>query len=1003
MKHICIYLALTCMGVTSLSAQTSLPYNHAQTLPIAQHLYDAGVHHGGRPLELMLPPSFTMADQRPYLIALAKLMSQERSDAEVIEAFIIQHPASLDRSRAYLMLTLLYWERSDWERAYTSLDKVVRDGLNDTEASQYYLLQAYRALSSNLERDEAVGQAESLLVLATETDNEWSERALLTLVSLRWYRGERERAQSILSQTRWSEALQPDVAYVRSLIAFEGSDLSSAIAEAQNAMRLYPALRSRVRLHGAIGQAYYRLGDYAGAQSSLERAQGLGVLTAPEAFSYGWVLHRAGSYSQAIPQLMLGAEDKGRIGLLSQFYLADSYVRTQQSQKAQLIYTALINHPDADPKLREESHYQSIEVGHSGRGSDAFGQTLQRVEQFLLRYPQSKHYARVWELLAEYLSTSKAYEQSLAILNRLGKRTADANALRQEVTLSWALSEDRGSGAYLSRLNDAIALGPKSTAYSSALCERAGVYLASGDYAKALQDATLAGGNSWPKQDSGLKLRSHYLQGYALYNMQRYAEAKAMLQSALELSQEASLRADILCRLGDCALATAQGYATAQGLYQQAVTLVPTDASEPLERIAYLQGLQGRWQEQIATLDVLLADYPDSPIRPTALYNKGRALLIGAKDSRQAMQVFSQVQEQYPTSAEAPTSALEQSLILSNAGDTQAAIQSYKALVSRYPASPEAKSALEDLRALYADADRSDDYLAYIRSLPPHLRPEGEQTLRLQYQGLQSRLRRGEAQTEELLTFLREYPTSTEAQQIESTLLDRYRAQKAWQSGVDYLQHQLASNPPATRAEQMREQLIDFYRRNGQVAQALSTARELYKQAGKGSAKQISAGLSVVELANEAGQYQEANSLATDLLKGAKLSTEQRHAFTLGKGVAQESLKAFNGAVATYATVEKDQDTPQRAEATVRRASIHLRLKEAQKSVDILEQFIAKGSSHNYWLARAFVLLCDAHFALGETYMSQQYIESLRENYKGTEADIWQMISEREEQYKLKK
>lgn len=880
---------------------------------------------------------------------------------------------------------------------------MVRDGLNDTEASQFYLLQAHLLLSSPLERDKAVAHAEPLLVLATETDNEWSERALLTLVSLRWYRGERERAQAILNQTRWSQTLQPEVAYVRSLMAFEGANLSSAIAEAQNAMRLHPALRSRARLHGAIGQAYYRLGDYAGAQSALERAHGLGTLTPSEAFAYGAVQHRGGAYAQAIPHLMRGAEHKGRIGLLAQFYLADCYVRTQQNQRAQLIYTALISHPEAEPQLREESHYQSIEVGHAGRGSDAFGQTLQRVEQFLLRYPQSKHYARVWDLLTEYLSSSRAYEQSLDILNRLGKRTAEADALRQEITLSWALSTSKAEGAYLSRLSEAIALGPKSSAYSSALCERARVHLAAGDYITAWEDAKLAEQHIWKGQESELKLRSLYLQGYALYNRGKYTEAQPPLQRALRYSTEAELKADILCRLGDCALATTQGYATAQGLYQEAVSLVPIQASEPLERIAYLQGLQGRWQEQIATLDQLITGYPDSPLLPQSLYNKGRALLIGAKDAQQAARVFAQVEELYPSSAQAPTSALEQALILSNAGNTDAAIQSYKALVSRYPASPEAKSALEDLRALYAEADRSDDYLAYSRSLPPHLRPEGEQDLRLQYQSLQSRLRRGDAQTEELLAFLHTYPNSSEAQQVETALLTRYREQGAWQSGVDYLQAQLAGRQDVTRGEQIREQLVDFYRYNGQPDQALSTARELYKQVSKGSVKQITAGIAVVELANSLGQSAQANSLATDLLKNTKLSTEQRQTLTLGKGIAQENLKAFNGAIATYTTLQKDADTPQRAEAIVRRAALHLRLKEAQKCVDVLEQFIAEGSPHNYWLARAFVLLSDAHAALGETYMSQQYIESLRENYKGKEADIWQMIAEREEQYKLKK
>ena len=46
-------------------------------------------------------------------------------------------------------------------------------------------------------------------------------------------------------------------------------------------------------------------------------------------------------------------------------------------------------------------------------------------------------------------------------------------------------------------------------------------------------------------------------------------------------------------------------------------------------------------------------------------------------------------------------------------------------------------------------------------------------------------------------------------------------------------------------------------------------------------------------------------------------------------------------------------------------------------------------------MARALIVLSDTYLAKGDEFQAQQYIESLRSNYKGDEADIQEMIKER--------
>ena len=132
-------------------------------------------------------------------------------------------------------------------------------------------------------------------------------------------------------------------------------------------------------------------------------------------------------------------------------------------------------------------------------------------------------------------------------------------------------------------------------------------------------------------------------------------------------------------------------------------------------------------------------------------------------------------------------------------------------------------------------------------------------------------------------------------------------------------------------------------------------------------------------------------------------SSATRSELILLQGKGEEATGATGKAIKTYEPLLKEWDTATGAEAYIRHASLLFRAGKVQEAKRATDAFIAKGTPQQYWLARAFLLLADCYHKLGETYVAEQYVTSLRENYKGTEADIAQMINDRLNTYQKKK
>jgi TolA-binding protein len=141
--------------------------------------------------------------------------------------------------------------------------------------------------------------------------------------------------------------------------------------------------------------------------------------------------------------------------------------------------------------------------------------------------------------------------------------------------------------------------------------------------------------------------------------------------------------------------------------------------------------------------------------------------------------------------------------------------------------------------------------------------------------------------------------------------------------------------------------------------------------------------------------FHEAARAATTFLANANLSPEVTAEARYLRGKSLQQVNEVEKAMEDFQSLAQDTRNIYGAEAQFILADTYYRWKSYDKVESQVKSFMQKGTPHQYWMARALIVLSDTYRAKGDDFQARQYLESLKNNYKGSEADVQQMINER--------
>lgn len=907
-----------------------------------------------------------------------------------LKDYLDSHPETYHQDQLRFYIGSTHFEQKEWAKALFWFSQADVDYLSAKEQEDY----AFRGSYANLQAGD-IEKARQGFGLLSQNSQEYKEPAIFYLAYIDFKKGNYDKALRVFEQYKNKPGYQEEATFFLIQGKFLNNDLRGAIADAEEYERKYANSKNLVEVYRILGNSYNRTGnanksiDYYEKYLSLENNP-----IREDMYLLGTSYSKKGDYNQAIKRLQLVASTTDALGQAAYMQLGQNYMALNDNTNALLSFDAAAREK-YDPTISEVALYNYAVLVHKTSLS-AFDQSVTVLERFLDEYPKSSYVKNINGLLASTYLSTKNHKAALTAINRLKSPDNQILAAKQSILFKIG-TEDFINSDYSSALNDfsqSISLGNyDAVARRQAYFWRGETYYRMGNYSSASSDYNNYL-SSAPASDENYALALYNL-GYTHFQLKQYGSASSSFQKyvAQERNKSKNTYSDALNRIGDIHLFN-RNYSSAENSYSQAAAQGGSGADYADFQKAFVLGLQRNYSGKVSALDAMMRKYPNSQYRDDALYEKSRALVMLNQDN-EAIRVLETLMSGNPRPDMAQQAGVQLGQTYFNNNNYTKALEAYKKVVAVNPNTEDGRMAIQSMESIYKELNDISAYASYVNSLGTGVVISSTRQDSLTYQAAENIFMKGQNENARsaMQKYLQSYPNGAFVGDAHFNLGSIAYNKNDMSTALS----EFMSTVKSKNSKYMNEAL-EYAAKLQYERSSYQEAYDLYKQLNNqalSSDVKHTAQVGMLRCASVLNKDSEVVSVANTLLAGSKVSPEIEAEARFLRGKSYLSLKQTDKAMTDLQQVAKDTRTVSGAEAQYLIAGSYYSLKQYDKAEKQLFDFIKLGTPHEYWMARAFILLSDNYLAKGDKFQARQYLESLQANYKNPEADIASMINQR--------
>ncbi len=988
MKRFIFSLAflLICLIVSAQETKTS-EYEHA-LFQKGKEFYEEGLYLQSREVLNQFLEYHPEALNANSKIMLAELMLAKSAiyldltEGELLMSnFSLKYAPEKLSQEAILELADYYFKTKVYKQAIDYYSKVDTTNLDQSEKVSLSFRRGYAYYT----RSDHLNDFKSI----QKGDHPYKQKANYYLGVMSFKNGDYEKSLDYFENSKGDKDFDKVIPYYKSQIYFAIQDYNNVISTGEKALSSKNGIEYQTELNQLVGKAYFEKGQFENALPYMEKFEvEAEELRAQDLYQVAFTRYKTGHYDKAIETFEELKNVDSELGQNSLFILANSYLKKGDKNAARNTFAGAAR-MSYDNEIQKESNYQygklSYEQGFDREALAAF----QRV------YSDSKNYAEAQELLSKIFLNTKDYDKAISLMESMPNKTPSIKEAYEKVTYlkGVELFNDNKFDASKIYLNKSIQNSVDQNTKALSIFRLGEIAHKEKDYhnssVKFLEFNELARGNNDLPQESSLYM-SDYILGYNYLKQKNYQFAaihfnnstKGMIDNWSKISSEdikGKVFPDAILRTGDSHF-NKNNYKDALSYYQTSINYKYPGHDYALFQKARIQGVQGYKTDQIASLNALIKDLPNSPFRDDAMYLLGKTYFSEGNYDQAEVRIYEMVTEYEKTSNLINKGYLLLGLINYNQNEPDNALKYYEATCVNNPTEGELNSALKSIEEIYVDNNNPEGFIDFKeRVLGQTVSNDDREELVFKAGELQYESGNLAAAISGYTKYINKYPNGKYNLQAHYNRAESHLAQKQYAEALPDYEHVISKGNSGLYEKSLTKASNISYNYLENFEKAYNHYTALSKVASDED-KKFEANLGALRSAYRIGLTDGIYESADNVINSGKATEAQKATAHYFKAKTAFNLDDFDIALIHFRESAR-QSNVQGAESRYQIAYIYYLQRELNIARELCMSHLKTSKNYEMWVAKGLILLSDISFEQGDLFNSRAALETLIENY----------------------
>ena len=658
------------------------------------------------------------------------------------------------------------------------------------------------------------------------------------------------------------------------------------------------------------------------------------------------------------------------------YLLGDAYLKTGQKSNARNAFLFCASN-SSDRRQQEVSKFQYARLSYE---LDYQDEALNSLRSFLNDYPNSAFITQAKDLLVAVLTNTNNYREALSLLDGMNSPTPNAKRLYPRILYGRA-TEFVNDG----RLGDADALLDKALKdpNNGSVLPLLNFWKGEIAYRNNRLDDAIKYYNAYvsagsPASGDANAANARYNLGYCYLRKENYQAALTFFEP---LAKNPALNSDELTQ--DAYLRTADCYymernfSRAKTMYENVIKFSWPAEDYATFQHAMIAGIKSS-KDKISLLNTMNRKFPSSALITDANMEIANTYMADEKFS-EAIPYLNNVIKNSTNASLKPQAYLKLGTAYYNLNNNTEALKHYQELITLYPNSQEADDALDNVKVIYVENGKPDEYAAFMRKAGKPISIDAEDSLT--YAAAENQLVNGNtsAALNSFNNYLQKFPDGVYAMDAHFYRGEIYNGEKDWKNAlIGY--ETVAANAPNSYAE---KSILAAARINFFEIKNYARAETYYIQLGREASNQenqLEAMRGLLRSQYQLQKWTEAVANAKDLAAAKGSSTDDKALANMAIAKAYSVNRQYDLAIANFKTVVQLNKAALAAEARYEIADSWFELNKLSDAEKAAFEVINKSGSYDYWVTKAYILLGDVYFKQKDFFNAKATFQSVVDN-----------------------